>query len=287
MVCRIFALLAIFFMHSMSAQEVTSKYILLGSEGQKISFDGLVRSALDADIVFFGEYHDQSIAHDLQLKLLEELHRAKPGNIILGMEMFETDVQVILDEYLSDIITQKKFEQEARIWNNYSSDYKPMVEFCKNHQIPVVATNVPGRYANAVYHRGPEVLQSLSMEAQKFLPPFPIHFNMEIPCYQKMIETMGGHGGSNIAYAQALRDASMAYQIGRVFQQGNTLLHINGSYHSDYEEGILYYLKRIHPQLKTLVITTVYSDNHETLQEENLGKGDIYLSIHSSLIPNK
>jgi uncharacterized iron-regulated protein len=258
-------------------------YELLNSEGTVIEYKQLLNELKNADVVFLGEYHDQPLSHWLQVALIKDLYEIHRANLKIGAEMFERDNQIIIDEYFGGIITQKKFEEESRFWKNYKSDYKAIVEFCKTNQIPFYATNAPGRYVNAVYNQGIDVIDKLSPEALKFLPTQPIHFNMEVACYSKMIQDMGGHGGDKIAYAQAVRDASMAEIIENNYQPGTKFVHLNGTYHSDYHEGIVYYLKRIKPELKILVLSTIYEINPKTLSESNRGKADFYLSIHNDM----
>jgi uncharacterized iron-regulated protein len=254
-------------------------YAILNKEGKVLSYEDLVNEVKKADVFFFGEYHDQPIAHWLQLNLLKDLHKNSDKPIQVGAEMFETDNQIKINEYFEGIISQKKFEEESRIWKNYPTDYKGVVEYCREYKIKFWATNVPGRYANAVFSKGPVILESLSTDARKFLPPYPIHFDMEVNCYKKMIQEMGGHGGSNIAYAQALRDATMSYIIEQQVKKESLFFHLNGSYHSDFHEGIVYYLKRTKPDLNIVVLTTVYEENVKQLSEDNKGRADFYLCV--------
>ena len=69
-----------------------------------------------------------------------------------------------------------EYEAEARLWDNYSTDYAPFVFFAKENKIPFIATNVPRRYANVVKDNGLQYLDSLSNEAKRYLPPLPIQF---------------------------------------------------------------------------------------------------------------
>ena len=39
-------------------------------------------------------------------------------------------------------ISYDRFEAEARLWDNYSTDYYPVVFFAKEHGIPFIATNI-------------------------------------------------------------------------------------------------------------------------------------------------
>jgi uncharacterized iron-regulated protein len=267
--------------HAVQAQHPV--YELLNSEGKVIEYKQLLDELKNADVVFLGEFHDQPLSHWIQVALIKDLFGIHGANLKVGAEMFERDNQIIIDDYFTGIITQKKFEEETRLWKNYKSDYKTVFEFCKTNNISFYATNAPGRYVNAVYNQGIDVFNKLSPEALQYLPTQPVHFNMEVACYSKMIKEMGGHGGDKIAYAQALRDASMAEIIEKNHQPGTKFLHLNGTYHSDYHEGIVYYLKRTKPNLKILVLSTIYEANPKILSEDNRGKADFYLSIHNDM----
>ena len=118
----------------------------------------------------------------------------------------------------------------------------------------------------------------------------PIKFNPDLECYRKMKEMMGdspGHNSDNISKAQALKDATMAQYILANGYDPYTVLHFNGSYHSDDHQGILYYINEINKKtdiaLKVITISTVEQDTIEDLSKENLGKGDFILCIPSGM----
>src|SRR5690606_18990543 len=133
--------------------QVKEPYALFNGEGKQISYASMVERIAKADVVFFGELHNNTLAHWLELQILKELHAGKK-KLAVGMEMFERDDQIVLDEYLSGQIDEKNFLKEVKLWDNYKTDYKPMVEYAKKAGIPVIATNVPRRYANLVYRKG-------------------------------------------------------------------------------------------------------------------------------------
>jgi uncharacterized iron-regulated protein len=204
---------------------------------------------------------------------------------MLGAEMFEADNQLIMDEYLSGIITGEKFEDEARLWPNYKTDYKPLVEFANNHRLSFIATNVPRRYANSVYHQGVAVLDSLSEEALRYIAPLPLEYDTTLNCYHKLIHgaEMQGHGSINLADAQAIKDATMAHFILEYWEPGRVMLHFNGAGHSDEFENIYWWLKQSRPGLRILTISTVSSDTPETLSEEDEGKADFIISVPGNM----
>ena len=114
-----------------SAVAQKEAYRLFREDGKKVKYEKMVEAAAEADIVLFGEYHTNPISHWLQLELSRDLHELKGKGLILGAEMFEADNQLILDEYLAGHITEEKFEEEARLWNNYHTDYKPLFLLAK------------------------------------------------------------------------------------------------------------------------------------------------------------
>ena len=171
-------LTGLLFSLSVSAQKITEPvaYRLVDSVGRPVTFDKLITRAAGADVVFFGELHNNPISHWMQLRVLEALQQRKGKNLTLGLEMLEADIQLILDEYLAKTISPKSYGDEARLWPNYETDYDPVVYFAKDHGLRVIATNVPRRYADLVNRKGLLALDSLSAEAKRYLPPLPIAF---------------------------------------------------------------------------------------------------------------
>lgn len=268
------------------AQPLAAFQLYDGKTGQPVTFEAMTDQLQSADVVFFGELHNNPIAHWLQYELTRQLFDRRQGQLTLGAEMFEADNQVLLDEYLADRIRQKDFEGEARLWNNYATDYKPLLEFAKSKSLAFIATNIPRRYANLVFRQDLPVLDSLSDEAKAWIAPLPIEVDLELPGYKNMLTMMGGHGGSDnptIVKAQAAKDATMAHFIAANLRPGFLFLHYNGAYHSDNKEGILWYLQRYRPNLRLRTITTVEQATTTPLAEEHLGKADFILCVPESM----
>ena len=269
-------------LHLLRGQEPAA-YLLFNHKGEKVDYEQMKKNSAENEVVFFGELHNNPISHWLQLKLTSDLFDLKDGKLILGAEMFETDDQLVMDEYLSGKINSKNFEEEAKLWDNYSTDYKPLVEFAKTKKISFKATNVPRRYANLVFRTGLEGLTELSELARaQFLPPLPIPIDLALPTYKKMITMMGNHGSNtsdNMVKAQAIKDATMGYSISNALKPNHLFIHFNGAYHSDEKEGILWYLNKYKPNLKILTISTVEQDKIDVLDPENFNKADFILVV--------
>ena len=262
-------------------------YRVFDSKGKETDYGQLLKQSKKADVVFFGEQHNNPISHWLQIELAQDLEKETSGKLIMGAEMFERDNQAILNEYLAGQISSKNFEDEARLWDNYATDYKPLVELAKSKKLPFIATNVPRRYANMVYKQGLESLNPLTSEAKSWIAPLPIEVDMNLPSYQAMIKMMGGHGGSsasdNLIKSQAVKDATMGYFIAQNLKKGHVFLHFNGSYHSDLKEGTVWYLRKFAAGKDVVNIATVEQDNIEKLDQENLGKADFIICVPAKM----
>ena len=260
-------------------------YRIFNNEGKKVKYKKMLEAAKDADVVFFGELHNNPICHWLQFELTKDIYSAKNGNVVLGAEMFEADNQLILNEYLSGQISKKNFEKEARLWPNYETDYKPLVEFAKDSSLIFVATNIPRRYASIVYKKGFEGLDSLPAESKSYIAPLPIEYDPKLKGYKDMLEQMElmGHGNNNFPKAQAIKDATMGYSIAEYAGDGKTFIHYNGTYHSNNYEGTLWYLNKYKPGLKIVTISSVEQSDIENLDEENLDLGNFILVVTETM----
>ena len=258
-------------------------YQLYNAKGKTVDYGKMLKQLSEADIIFFGELHDNPICHWLQLELTQDLYENRDSQLVLGAEFFEADDQLILNEYLSDLISEKNFEKEAKLWNNYSTDYKALINFAKDNKLPFIGTNVPRRYASLLYKQGMETLESLNEEAKSYMASLPFEFNRELPSYKVMLNMGGGHGSENMVLAQALKDATMAHFILQNYEDGKLFLHYNGAYHSNSKEGIIWYLLQQNPDLKIMNIASVMQAEVDELEEGNETLGDFILCIPENM----
>jgi len=249
-------------------------YRLFDIEGKISSYENLIRDAAAADIVFYGELHNDPISHWMELEITRDLYEIAGEDLVTGAEMFERDDQLIINEYLKGFYDASKFEAEAKLWKNYSTDYKPLLEFAREKNLRFIATNIPRRYASMVSRSGFNILDTLSEEARKYIVPLPFAYDPELKGYKDMLD-MGGqamaHVNENMPRAQAVKDATMAYSILENWQTGKTFIHYNGSYHSRNFEGIIWYLQQALPELRIVSIETVLQEDISELEEDNKG----------------
>ncbi|MEM7161218.1 MAG: ChaN family lipoprotein [Bacteroidota bacterium] len=258
-----------------------SSHIIYNSNGKKTSYKKMLKALEKKDVILFGELHNDPIAHWLQFEMTADLYQQR--KLVLGAEMLEADNQIELNDYLTGIITFHEFDSIARLWNNYKTDYAPLVDFAKENEIRFIATNIPRRYANRVYKRGFETLDSLSQKEKKWIAPLPIPFDSELPNYKKILTMMGDHGSPKLVMAQAIKDATMANFILKNHQEGSLFIHYNGAFHSNNYEGILWYLKRDRSDLDFGTISTVLQRNVHEFLKENRGLADFIICVDENM----
>lgn len=273
--------LSFFVILQIGHSQTDNSHTIYNQKMKKSSYKKLLKEAMAADIVFFGEMHDDPISHWLELKLLKDIS-AEHG-MVLGFEMFERDNQEALDKYVNGSISADSLKTEARLWKNFKTDYKPMVDFAIEHNMKCVATNVPRVYASNVYKEGFEALEQLGSNERAYLAPLPIEYDANLASYQEMLSMMAGHGGENLPKAQAIKDATMAYSIAETYEKDKKYIHYNGSFHSDDYEGIIWYLNKYKPGLKIFTITTRIDDEENMIIDELKGKANYIIAVHKDM----
>jgi len=285
---KITILLVVCSIFSISKAQTLDAYRIFTGKGELTDFGAMANQVSKNQVILFGELHDNPIAHWLQLELTKRLFDTKGHTLILGAEMFETDNQLILDEYLQGLISQGRFEAEARLWNNYKTDYKPLVEFAKANNLFFLGTNIPRRYASMVATGGFDALEKLTDEAKRYISPLPPPYDPELPGYKAMLSMMGmpGKAGStneNFPKAQAIKDATMGWVIAEHTTEQSTILHYHGTYHSNNYEGIVWYLNQYKPNVTISTIATVLQNDLSSLSEDNLNIADFIIVVPTSM----
>jgi uncharacterized iron-regulated protein len=269
----------------MSMDRNPNAFKFYDSEGDESSFKKLLDKAMDADVILFGELHNNPINHWMQLELTKALFERTGDKLIMGAEMFEADNGLIVNEYLLGKVKDRNFEAEARLWPNYKTDYKPLLQFARDSSVRFIATNIPRRYASLVNKEGFEGLNSLDDEAKRFIAPLPVAYDPELSGYKSMLSMMEGsdHVNENLPKAQAIKDATMAHFILKNLRAGDKFIHFHGTYHSDNFQGIMWYLKQAKPELKIITISSAEQDDISKVSDENKGKADFTLLTPASM----
>lgn len=261
-------------------------YRLFAAAGSPADYDQMLTELAQADVVLFGEQHNDALAHWLELQIAKDLLRLKkPGQLVIGMEMFERDVQPLVAQYAAGSLADTAFERQARPWPNYATDYRPLLQFARENNVPIIGTNAPQPFARAVARGSLKALDKLQPADRALLVPLPLKVDYDLPGYKNMAAMFGGdskaHGGGaqNIIQAQALKDATMANFIRASRQPGQTLLHLNGSYHSDHHDGIVAYLRQNSPALRIRTLSVISQSQLQTLEKDNVDVADFVVVV--------
>ena len=246
---------------------------VISDQGNTLTMEEFFEALMDFDIVFAGEKHDSRLAHDAELALLEELFK-RDSLLVLALEMFERDVQGVVDAYLRGEIPEDIFLQSARPWPNYEEDYRPLVEFAKEKGIPVIAANLPRRAA-ALVSRSNEISSDV-LGADSLYLPERIHVDSR-EYHERFMATLGGmpRGGmmgrlepEALYKAQILKDAVMAASLEPFLD--HRVLFCCGHFHSDDHLGIPYQLQKNHPEIKIAVI--VFASSVDELNDKDTSR---------------
>jgi len=269
----IISILAIvFFVQISNAQDKVASQ-LYNNKGKRVKYKKMIKDLSGADMVFFGEYHTNPISHWMQLEMAMSFFELKGDKLFFGAEMFESGNQLVMNEYLAGLYSEKKMLPEiTQMWNNYKTDYKPLVEFAKDNHLRFIASNIPRRYASMINKKGMNALKELSPEALTLIgPDLERYFDPTVKAYAEMANMMGGHippNMLNIQTAQAAKDATMAYFSLTNFNEGDLYFHFNGSYHSNNSQGIIWWVNKIQPGLNIKSITTVMQSEWDEMTKD-------------------
>jgi len=262
---------------------IDEHYRIYRGDGTAATMDQLLAASGAAEVTFLGEPHSDPVAHYLEEELLRATWDAR---LALSLEMFERDVQYVLDEYLADLITERDLIASGRAWKNYASDYRPLVEFAKERRMPVIAANAPRRYVDRVSRLGAASLDQLEPEGRRFLPPLP-YANASEAYAARFARAMKEHprtgsppvpdSAERSLEAQSLWDASMADSIAKFLttNPGSRILQVNGSFHTSHQLGVVEHLLRYRPQTRILVVTIVRNKSFPTFDAATMyGEGE-------------
>lgn len=275
-------LLLTFFVFTTTAQQ-DGAFVIYNSKGKKVSYKELQNALKEKEYVFFGEHHDNPISHWLEYEILKELNSLYGAELQLAFEMFEQDQQQLLTDYLIGTVSEKEFEDSCRLWPNYKTDYKPLIQFAKENKLFCLASNVPRRDASILFKYGRTALDTLSGVEKTYMAPLDFKIDTTLSQYSALKEMEQHMAGSYLMEAQAFKDATMAYFILKNKKENNVVYHLNGSYHSDFYQGIIWYIQQAQPNASIVTISTVTQPKINELDEVHKGKADFIICVPESM----
>lgn len=276
------------FTFSVLAQTTASEdtYRVFDSKGNPSSIAAIVKALENTDVIFLGEQHDDSVGHALEFEIFKQAvaNYSSRRKVALSLEMFERDVQIVVNEYLGGQITEAQFLASSRPWGNYKTDYRPLVELAKEKNLTVVAANAPRRYVNMVSRGGRDTLNGLTKEARSWLPPLP--YGEPSEAYAKKFKALMGPspeaqmGVDKILASQSLWDASMSNSVANYLKKnkGSLVVHLNGGFHTESRLGTVEHLLKYQSKARVLVVTMKYEDDFKKFDPaKDTGIGDFVI----------
>jgi len=268
---------------SISLAQNDRAYVIYSAKGKKVSYKKLKRAALENEYILFGEYHDNPITHWLQYELTEDLHAVHGKKLKMSFEQLEQDQQMLLADYLVGKFDDKTFKDTMRLWPNHETDYQPLIQFAKNNGLFCVAANIPRRYASLLYKKGRSALDSLSAVEKSYMVPLDFKVDTTLSQYRVFLDGEMHSGGMNMLLAQAIKDATMAHFMIKNRREEEVMIHYVGAFHTDFYQGIMWYLKAGEPDPRILTVSTVTQSDIRKLDKESLGRADFIICVPETM----
>ncbi len=212
------------------------------SGGFRGSLSDAVEQLADTRVVLVGETHNRYEHHLVQLAILRAIHQRHPA-MALGVEWFQQDVQTHLDNYIAGTITEAQMLHRTEYYERWRFDYRhyrPIMEYAREHRIPVLALNAPASITRQI---GREGIESLSDEARSRLPTTLDRSNSSY--VERIREAYEAHPESeqpfdNFLTVQLVWDETMARNTARYLEQnpGHRMVVLAGTGHAGYRSAI-------------------------------------------------
>lgn len=239
---------------------------------------GIIKQLQGAKIIYLGEIHDRQSDHQQQLAIIQALFQSKP-KLAIGMEMFQRQMQPLLDQYLAGQITAAELRAQTEFNKNWGyrwADYVPILEFAKAHRLPIIALNTSSAISRKAAKQG---LNSLTTEELKSIPPLTEIDRSNTKYQQMILASYQQHAGivsissksfDRFYTAQLLWDETMAEGIANFVQQqpDHQIIVLAGRSHISYGYGIPNRVLRRLKKPQSIQKTVLLSLDHELPQPE-------------------
>jgi len=129
----------------------------------------LAERLADTRILFIGEDHTDMDFHRVQVRVLEELHRAG-REVMVGLEMYPYTRQESLDEWSEGSLTEEEFVESSgwyESWGYRWDYYRRIFLFARDNGIPMFGVNIPRDHVRTVRTEG---FEGLSAEQAAHMP---------------------------------------------------------------------------------------------------------------------
>ena len=260
-----------------------------GRTGKLVTLDAMIDSLAAADVVFLGETHTDETTHRLELAVYQGLLQRKQQQVVLAMEMFERDVQSVLDDYLAGRIDESTFLDKSRPWENYATAYRPLIEAAKSAGRPVVASNFPAPLRMKFAMQGAAAIDALTPQQRKqvpreFLPNSDAYWQRVDNAVRGHLAMMGSTDKDSRLYStQSLWDNSMGEACADAVDAhpGWTVLHVNGGFHSAYWDGTVHQLQQRKKDARVKTVAIVPAMDPASVELEGEPEADYVAAVEA------
>ncbi len=265
--------------------------ILHAATGERMSVDALADDLARRDVVFLGEEHDNTAGHRFQAEVVEALRKRRP-DLVISMEMFERDVQGVVDDYVRGRIDEKTFLENARPWKDHAKHYRPVVEIAREHGLDLIAANVARDAARKASVRGADTILGEPGIARFTSAPADRYRELFADAMKDHVGADGGDAVERMYEAQCLKDDTMAEAITDYFDQHRhrrpLVVHLCGKFHSDYGLGTAVRTLWRRPLLQIGVVTMVAVEDPEKVEAKaHREKGHFIVAVPEEPKPEK
>ncbi len=131
----------------LSAEKINEQVEIVSAAkktGRTLTLKQLAQEIKNNQVIYIGENHDNSSHHLVQLYIIKTLYNQNK-RIAIGMEMFQSKFQDVVNEYIFGNMSEQQFLDKTEYnkrWGYDYSLYKPIIDFAKTNNIPVIALNI-------------------------------------------------------------------------------------------------------------------------------------------------
>ncbi len=207
----------------------------------------------NARVVLVGETHTNYGHHLNQLNIIRQTHQKWGGVFSIGLEMIQQPYQQYLDDYIASKITEREMLKGTQWYSRWRYDfrlYRPIFDYAKEHQIPLIALNIPQEITRKISRQG---IENLSVSERKQLPALIDKSVTEYAARLKKIFGQHSHGKvfnqkgfDKFVEAQLAWDEGMAFTASKYLKQNpkQRMVILAGSGHLINRSGIPNRLER-------------------------------------------
>jgi uncharacterized iron-regulated protein len=210
--------------------------------GIEVTPDQMYHLLSGSRIIYVGETHTNVKDHEVELNVLKGLDRQFPGQLAVGMEMFQKPSQAQLDRWSRGQMKEVDFmEVWLSNWDQSYNYYRDILRYVRDHRIPLVALNAPDELVRGVMKNG---TAGLPEELKKDLP----QMDSGDQYHREALEAVfGGHahgkeGFDRFYQTMLIWDETMAQSVASFLTgpngKGKKMVVITGGFHVNYGFGV-------------------------------------------------